>query len=335
MSEQKTTKDPKALEVRRAYLAEQYGMTTSQIEVVRNAICINATDEELEFFLATCKRVNLDPFARQIWFVKRKQKRTDDRGNDQWVDVGRPETGIDGYRTIAERSGDYLGQSPMQWCASDGKWTDVWLKSEPPAAAKATIHRKGFSEPLVNVAVFEEYAPRMPKSSDLPAMWRKMAANQLAKCAEAGAFRRAFPRDLSGLVTDVEMQHVDQAATYSAPQAVSAPATKQLEPRAEPSTVASSAPDTAKQAAPAEARKATIATVGDDPRDWTDLDREISTDLDIIIAATSRADIAPIGNKIASAKKREPQSERTARLLAEVWDPFQATWKRLPETLPR
>lgn len=209
------------------YLAETYDLKPPQVLVVRNAICVGATDAELEFFLATCKRLQLDPFARQIWFVKRRQKVEDHFGNETWIDVGRPETGIDGYRTVAERTGEYEGQGPMQWCGPDGKWREVWLDdSTPPAAAKATILRKGFREPLVNVSLFREFCPVL-KSGAPTQMWRRMPANQIAKCAEAGAFRRAFPRDLSGITTDTEMEHVDVAGSgFSAP---AMPAAKQLE----------------------------------------------------------------------------------------------------------
>lgn len=212
---------------RALYLAEQYEITVQQVEVVRRAVCVGATDVELEFFLATCKRVGLDPFARQIWFIKRPQKTIDARGNEVWLDVGRPETSIDGYRTIAERTGQYQGQAPIMWCDSKGKWSEVWLEDGPPHAAKATLFREGFREPLVNVALYREFCP-VYRNGKSPEMWKKMGANQNAKCAEAGAFRRAFPRDLSGLVTDTEMEHIDVASTggYSIPEA---PAAKQLD----------------------------------------------------------------------------------------------------------
>jgi phage recombination protein Bet len=219
---------PEMPPARRKYLATQYGMTEDQITVVRSQVCLAATDEELEFFLATAKRVKLDPFSRQIFFIKRRQKIEDQWGNESWVDVGRPETSIDGLRTSAEQTGEYEGQAPYQWCGEDGQWRDVWIGKGPPVAARATVYRRGHREPMVHVALFSEYVVTY-KNGNTGHMWQRMPANQIAKCAEAGSLRRAFPRDLSGLYIDVEMEHT--SAGYSAPSAKESP--RQLEETAE------------------------------------------------------------------------------------------------------
>ncbi|MFZ9885830.1 MAG: RecT family recombinase, partial [Ilumatobacteraceae bacterium] len=146
----------------------------------------------LKLFLAICQRTGLDPFSRQIFFVK--------RGG-----VGQTTLSIDGFRLVAERTGKYCGQAGPFWCGDDGEWRDVWLKNEPPAAAKVGVYRDGFKEPLWAVANFSAYNANSP-------IWRKMSALMLAKCAESLALRRAFPMELSGLYSQEEM---DQAEVTS------------------------------------------------------------------------------------------------------------------------
>lgn len=292
---------------RKKYLATTYGYSQEQIEVVRNQICLTATDVELEFFLATCKRVSLDPFARQIYFIKRRQRIEDAWGNESWVDVGKPETSIDGLRASAEMTGEYGGQGPLQWCGEDGRWCDVWLKKDPPMAAKATIYRAG-REPLVHVALFDEYAPKY-KNGGLPAMWKKMPANQIAKCAEAAGIRRAFPRDLSGLYTDVEMEHTQTDASYSVPAAAKASAieakseTKQLD--APKSTPQPSTPQLA-----------------------TSERERVDALLEAVSKSKSREDLAPVGAELTSTKKQ--QDAYSIVVQAEVRPALEAKWKTLP-----
>lgn len=174
-----------------------------QIDTIRRTIAMGATDAELQLFVATCERLELDPFSRQVYFIKRRQK-----VNGQWVDVGRPEISIDGFRASAEQTGEYEGQTPYYWCGSDGKWLEVWLSNTPPAAAKVGVYRRGFREPVWSVARYAAYVQTI-KDGSPNAMWRKMADNQLAKCAEALALRRAFPRRFGGVYAREEMGQAD------------------------------------------------------------------------------------------------------------------------------
>jgi hypothetical protein len=104
-------------------------------------------------------------------------------------------------RAIAERTGQLDG-SITEWCGEDGQWTDVWLGSKPPAAAKTTIWRKGASHPFTGVARFADYNAGQ-------GLWSKMGAAMIAKCSEALALRKAFPADMSGVYSTDEMQQAE------------------------------------------------------------------------------------------------------------------------------
>lgn len=171
-----------------------------QVELVKSQIMPGATDDELALFLGQCERTGLDPFNRQIYAIKRREKNS--TGN--WVDKYMPLISIDGMRLISERSGNYAGVDGPYWCGDDGKWRDVWLDKKPPRAAKYGVYRKGFSAPIYAVALYDEYVGKTSQGN-VTSMWQKYPTVMLAKCAESLARRQAFPQELSNLYTREEM----------------------------------------------------------------------------------------------------------------------------------
>jgi phage recombination protein Bet len=170
--------------------------TPEQTQLISTTIAPGCSGDELRLFAYACQRTGLDPFSKQIYAIKRGGKMT-------------IQAGIDGLRSIAERTGQLDGSETL-WCGDDGQWTDVWLGSKPPAAAKTTIWRKGSSHPFTGVARFADYNAGQ-------GLWSKMGATMIAKCSEALALRKAFPADLSGVYSTDEMEQAEvQPVTVTA-----------------------------------------------------------------------------------------------------------------------
>ena len=176
------------------------------VALISTTIAKGCTPDELALFIQQCNRTQLDPFARQIYAVKRWDGKA---GRE----VMQTQVSIDGARLVAQRSGEYAGQTAVFYCGEDRQWTDLWLDSDGfPKAAKVGVYRKGFVEPLWATATWEQYAvTNKLKSGEvkLGTMWAKMPALMLGKCAEMLALRKAFPMELSGLYSAEEMGQAD------------------------------------------------------------------------------------------------------------------------------
>jgi phage recombination protein Bet len=171
-----------------------------RIKPLKDALGIgNLTDGEMQVFALVARYTGLDPFTKQIYAIKRGNKVTH-------------QTGIDGYRSTAERTGQYAGSEEAEFepceCGSDD--------SPPvhPKTARVVVNRilsNGHVVKQVGKARWHELKPKHTKGDwgFQDDMWWKMPENQLAKCAEADGLRKAFPRVLGGVYITDEMQGAD------------------------------------------------------------------------------------------------------------------------------
>lgn len=175
-------------------------LSREHLEAVKDVIAPGASDVELELFYHVCTRTRLDPFARQIYALRRRAK--NDRG--EWEEKITFQVSIDGFRLQAQRSGEYEGQTAPEFAGPDGTFRPLWLDTKPPVAARVGVYRAGFREPLYAVALWREYV-QTTRDGSPSRMWREKPTILLAKCAEALALRKAFPAELSGLYVAEEM----------------------------------------------------------------------------------------------------------------------------------
>lgn len=182
---------------------EILAFTEEQIRLIKNTLMDqSATDDDLLLFSQICKRLELDPFSRQIYAIKRKHYR-----DNKWIERWSFDISIDGFRSIAASTGECAGNESM-WCGEDGKWQDVWLYDYPPTASKTLIYRRNSTKPFSAVARYKSYV-QIKKDGTPTNIWQSMPDVMIAKCSEALALRKAFPRQLGGLYSKDEMMQAD------------------------------------------------------------------------------------------------------------------------------
>lgn len=184
-----------------------YTYSESELKFIQAKNKLN--DIEMDVFMGAAHRYGLNPLANQIY----PQVRTDRKTGDRQMVIA---TGIDGYRTLADRTGCYAGNDDPIFDEPDG----------PPKKATVTVYKVvgGVRCPFAATARWDQYVP----TEAMAFMWRKMPHLMLGKVAEALALRKAFPAAMSGIYTVEEM---DQAGpTINIEAEAAAPATSQVKP---------------------------------------------------------------------------------------------------------
>lgn len=180
------------------------------LQTVQSVLAPDLSPEELKLFAMVANRSGLDPFAKQIYAVKRKGRVTF-------------QTGIDGYRSIAARTGMYDGQDEPEYgppCPCNDN-----RPAGHPEFATVRVYRKGVTRAIAATAYWHEYKPDAGERGNGDVMWTRMPRVMIAKVAEALALRKAFPYDperRQGIGADVYT--ADEMAQADRPEPIRTPA---------------------------------------------------------------------------------------------------------------
>ena len=178
-------------------LAAVGNLSADKIKLIKDTVCKGSTDNELALFLHACNHSGLDPIRRQIYAVFRFDRSL----NRKAMTI---QTGIDGYRSISDRTGNYApGAKPAFKYDGDGKLISA------TAYIKKWAH--GEWQAVEADALWEEYV-QTGADGKPQGKWQTMPHTMLAKCAEAICHRKAFPNAQAGILTEEEMEQADSMA---------------------------------------------------------------------------------------------------------------------------
>lgn len=179
----------------------------SMVQTLKNTIADGATDDELVMLLTLAGKYQLDPFAKEIFFMKMDKKPV-------------IMTSRDGYLAIAHRDPNFDGLQSAAVYAEDTFELDVVggtvihkpsLKTDPnmkPVGAWAIAYRKDRRPALVYVR-YREYS-----KNTVP--WSQYPSSMIEKVAQVRALKLQF--SISGLVTQEEQEGESELPKAEAPQ---------------------------------------------------------------------------------------------------------------------
>lgn len=184
-------------------------LSREQRATLKNTICKELTDSELDLFISFCQARNFDPLGKFVAPFKSSGKMS-------------LVTYIDAKRAVAHRSGLFDGMEGPFYCGEDGAWKDVWLAKARPTACKVVVYRKGCTHPFTAIMLASEYRGG--------AVAGQMPVHMLGKATESLALSKAFPEDLGQLYTDDEIPDARGAVASLTVDTTATPVKREAQP---------------------------------------------------------------------------------------------------------
>jgi len=178
------------------------GLSSEQISLIKRTVAKDATNDELAMFIHIAKKAGLDPFLKEVWFIKYK-------GGETIIMTGR-----DGFLSIAQKSKTFAGIQSAAIYEGDtfsidySDPNDIKIKhiSNPfkkeagkILGAWARSSRTGCIDTVELVNWKDYYKSFAGKIS----MWDKFGTAMIKKVAESIALKKQY--GISGIVSKEEM----------------------------------------------------------------------------------------------------------------------------------
>lgn len=169
-----------------------------EVTTIRDTVAKGATDNELKMFLHLSETYGLDPFAKEIWFIKAGGQPVIMTSRDGYLKIANNDKGYEGMVSDVVYEGD-----SFQKTVDGVSHTYGVGKRGGILGAYALVYKQGTRFPAYVFAPFRDYN----KGNNV---WRQYPHAMILKVAESMALKRAF--SLSGLVTREEIDTQDPSA---------------------------------------------------------------------------------------------------------------------------
>lgn len=186
-----------------------------QVDLIRNTVAKECNQAELAIFLEECARLELDPFAKQIWAIKIQGQMQIIVSRDGLLLLANRNASFRGCQSYEVREHDLFVtrtdedghvQVQHEWRDAEGKPThggkDGSLRGQM-IGAFAYVRREGHVD-----TQFMAYRAQYDKGVNV---WKSHPSAMIIKCAEGMSLRKAF--SITGITVEGELMAERQSLT--------------------------------------------------------------------------------------------------------------------------
>ena len=214
------------------------GYNQEQVATIKETVAKGATDTELYMFLSLAKKYELDPFAKEIWFIKDNSGRVMiQAGRDGFLKTAQRDEKFKGIASFPVYSNDDFELNPIN---GDVKHKPNFQDRGELIGAWARVEKEGVT-PYVSFADFKEYYAgykddqgkiKTGKYGPLkPQLWDTKPSMMIQKVAQTIALRMTFGINGMYAPEEVDEQVENQSSNTGEAAKKPTPPKKSLSPK--------------------------------------------------------------------------------------------------------